>query len=509
MRRAAIPLLLIPGLGLAFALGGCPGMNQSDCIDLGTCDCTFDEAGSCHLDEGGGGEGSPGDATGDGNMNIVEGGTIDAPPGCVLTQDPKDSPACVADSVGMFVDGAGGSDSNVGTRAMPFKTIAKAVASAGPLPRVYVCAGNYAENVSLDATHGPSLFGGFDCGSWKYSGTKPVVNPSTKPALSLKGVGGATVEDMRFEGSADQAVSGDSAIAAFVASASVKFARVELVAGAGAMGAPGTMGSNWTGTATAGTPAANGGNSVVCNCLDGTSSTGGKGGAIAAGGDPGTSNPAVGVLNGGGGGNMCTNGGTGANGVANGGGAGATKAGVLSATGWANTSDSAKGKAGNPGQGGGGGGGRTGVAGGGGGGCGGCGGAGGAAAGNGGSSFALLAFSSSVSAVGGLFQSGAAGSGGLGGPAQDGETGGATGPGACDGAMGGYGAGGSGGGGGAGGISAAIGYSGSAPSVSGTTLTPSTKGDPGGAGSPGAGGGTAGNGGNPGTDGKSGTQVAL
>ena len=484
-------MLLVPCVGAIFSVvtSACDGTTSStaseDLPDAGTIDSS----------------------TADGSVNIVEGGQADAPPGCDTAKDPKDSLPCVVDSFGVFVDGTSGVDTNPGTKEKPYKTIGAAIAGVGAKPRVYICAGSYPENLTVQSA--TSLYGGFACGSWSYSGANTKVNPSTGVALTLTGVTGSVIEDLEFDGSANPAVQGDSAIAVFASRSTVRFVRAKLSAGDGITGGTGTTVSNWTGTATMGTAAANGGQAVMCTCTDATTSTGGKGGAIGAGGDPGVANPPVGTLNGGGGGNTCINGVAGANGAAASGGSGATKAGTLSAAGWTNASDATKGKSGNPAQGGGGGGGRTGVTGGGGGGCGGCGGGAGGPGGNGGSSFALLSFNSSVTTVGGLFVSGQAGSGGPGGPGQDGESGAPGGPGACDGATGGAGAGGSGGGGGAGGVSAPVGFVGTGPTVSGTTLTPGTKGGPGGGGGAGAGSGNGGNAGNPGADGKAGTQVSL
>ena len=88
MRRTALVILALL-LCLPFAITACPGMNQADCTDLGTCDCTFDEAGICHLDDGSAEGSLPDGANPDGTMVIVEGGTVDAPPGCVLRAYPS------------------------------------------------------------------------------------------------------------------------------------------------------------------------------------------------------------------------------------------------------------------------------------------------------------------------------------------------------------------------------------------------------------------------------------
>ena len=91
-----------------------------------------DDPGSCQ-DDGGAPEGS---------SSGSEAG-IDAPPGCDLTREAKDSPACVDDAVGVFVDGTTGLDTNAGTKLSPVKSIGAALGKLGNKPRVYVCAGTY------------------------------------------------------------------------------------------------------------------------------------------------------------------------------------------------------------------------------------------------------------------------------------------------------------------------------------------------------------------------------
>src|SRR5579885_3393380 len=74
---------------------------------------------------------------GDGGGDVVS----EPPPGCDLTKDPKDAPACVADAVGIFVDGTSGADANPGTKEKPVATITHALSLVtSPQTRVYVCA---------------------------------------------------------------------------------------------------------------------------------------------------------------------------------------------------------------------------------------------------------------------------------------------------------------------------------------------------------------------------------
>src|SRR5258708_4004684 len=59
------------------------------------------------------------------------GGDVVVPSNCDLAKDPAFSPACIDDGIGVFVDASSGDDMNAGTKAKPFKTIGKAVQSAG------------------------------------------------------------------------------------------------------------------------------------------------------------------------------------------------------------------------------------------------------------------------------------------------------------------------------------------------------------------------------------------
>ena len=101
---------------------------------------------------------------------------IVVPAGCDINAEPKDSPLCVADDVGVFVDGRSGNDSNPGTKAKPYATIGAALKGVGIKPRVYVCgavtAGSGAIPYDEDVRIGPyfaSLYGGFVCADWSYS----------------------------------------------------------------------------------------------------------------------------------------------------------------------------------------------------------------------------------------------------------------------------------------------------------------------------------------------------
>jgi len=492
--------LVFGGVGVFAAasiamLSGCPASALNDC-----------DNGNCDLPDGSnveGGNPDSGPGINDGSTTMEGGNPVDAPVGCDLGKDPSDSPLCVDEGVGVFVDGNSNAASPDGSRKAPYKTIGAAVTANGR-PRIYVCAGTYSENVRLDAAHAISLYGGFDCSGWKYgtTGNKVTIAPPKGVAVTIDGVKNVVLEDLEIDGSADQATAGDSAIAVFAANATASLKRVSLIAGKATNGAHGSNGTDKpnynTPNATDGkmAMASTPGGATPCACLDGkTTSTGAKGAAPAGFPDDGVANPAVGAANGGStGSGTCGDGTVGANGLAKSAGAGSTSSGSASASGWVIVTDSTAGATGNPAQGGGGGGAKNGVmTAGGGGGCGGCGGTGGGAGGTGGSSFALLSFNASLSIDSSTLTSGGAGSGGAGGDGQDGQGGGALGVGAaCNGGPGGIGAGGSGGGGGSAGYSAAVAYVGAAPITTTTTTAAGMKGTLGAGGQPGAGGGNGG-----------------
>jgi hypothetical protein len=441
--------------------------------------------------------------TEDGGADAGTTGALPVAPDC--DAPPSQAPAAIDERCAVFVS-ALGSDTAVGTRAAPFKTIGKALAFA-PEKRIFVCQGDYSENLVVEGERdGIAIFGGFDCSTWGYSEQrKPVIKPSSGYALHVKKLTrGARFEDLAFE-SRNATAPGESSIAVFVSeSQNVVFVRSNLRAGNGAMGeaggeAPNNHATNEGARVGKAPNGATGGQGGISQCAVG-SSAGGRGGdamTLAGGqGAPGTSMPATTPADArdGAGGQGGDGGGCGA--LPRAGADGASpdavnspdRAGAWTSTGWlpARGSD---GNAGNPGQGGGGGGGLAlPLSAGGGGGAGGCGGAGGRGGGGGGASFALLTFESNVVLNQSSLRSGNGGTGGAGGSGQAGQAGASFGAATCNGAAGGNGSGGGGGSGGAGGVSAAIAHVGSAPTTEATELVVGFGGSGGAPGSGGAGG---------------------
>lgn len=494
--RGRVPVAASPLLWLTVTVGahGCAVGISGTCAENGTCPV---EAGAAPADADVGSEPVPSDG-----------------PSCDPKKDPSDEPCWIDEAYGVFVapQAAGGDDTGGdGTRAHPYATIGAALQRLGGRARVYVCDGEYAEQVTL--TVAASIYGGLACpgddagAPFAYvGGVARVVSPAADYAIKIEQVGAAiAIEDMAF--TAPDAIgtgadgTGRSSIAALVDSSDVGWKRVSLVAGAGADGADGANGAGAP-NYPQGTPApggssgeapgagAGGGGAGGYNkCVDLDTSTGGAGGVAGAG--TGNGSPPIGGdgqagsampppstsagLDGAGapGGKMtCGPPGTpGAPGLARSGGGAAASYGALSGAGW-QASGGGDGPAGAPGQGGGGGGGLTSV-GGNGGGAGGCGGSGGSGGRGGGGSIALASVASTQILVQCTLATGSGGAGGAGGVGDVGQLGGAGTVGnGCPGGPGGAGAGGSGGAGGTGGISVGILYTGPSPAYDGrTTIT--------------------------------------
>jgi hypothetical protein len=430
---------------------------------------------------------------------------VKPPDGCDDKAEPKGAPLCVVSEFGIFVSPSGKADGS-GKKDDPVNTITAALAKTGGIRRVYVCEGSFDERVVLKSAI--SLYGGFKCSDWSYSGTKSVVGKATETgyALDVQSVVGAfEIADLEFVATNGTDASPNSIAARFVGTSGAVLRRMKLTArdGAGGSGgATGALGSTVKHTDLAGTPnyspdgnpgvLASAGQEKGCKCPNATAAadvtTGGAGSLTSAsGGQAGTpALPPSGGDDGVGGAVSAANcglgGGTGHNGApriqANGG-IVATKLGTLEADTW-KASGGALGATGLPGQGGGGGTGQTG--GGSGGACGGCGGFGGAGGSGGGASVAMLAIGSPIRFSGEL----ATGKGGRGGDGGDGGDGGGGGIGGvhpvangngCNGGDGGKGGKGGDGSGGAGGLSVGVLSSGPPPITEGVTFTLGSFGD--------------------------------
>ena len=449
---------------------------------------------------------------GDASVDSATDGSVDAkadrdppPPGCETPNEPLKNPEkCLVDSFGVFVS-AGGSDTNDGTKAKPFKTIGKGLLAGKD--RIVVCEGTYAE--SLDIKGDVEIYSGVTC-DFARAGGKAKIAPEASTGLTVEnGVVGLYDVEVTAKAATTPGASSIGILAKSGAKLTLRRSTVAAAAGADGNDAAAT-GNNHV-ASVEGNPASGstGAGAKVCACPMFGASEGGAGGAggnaaIPAGknGAPGAANPAPATTGGatGAGGNgapdgisSCSNGVPGSPGAARQGGKVSSAAGAASASGWTPSTGGA-GEAGNPAQGGGGGGGSFYAAmmssGGGGGGCGGCGGAGAPGGGSGGASIGILAVDAQVDIGGTTISTAKGGAGKAGGTGQAGGGGGGGGTvGACAGARGGAGAGGGGGAGGHGGPSVGIAYTGDAPMIDGKAVADGASAAGVQVGEPGAGGG--------------------
>jgi len=476
---------------LAIVLAGCPHFGHW--CDDGFCD-PKDDGGT-----DGAAEGSPSDATTDRDP---------PPPGCTTPENPLQNPEkCLVDAFGAFVSPTG-DDANDGTKAKPFKTIGKALASGKT--RVVVCEGTYAE--ALDIGRDVEIYGGVAC-SFDKAGPTPVLDSGKALGLSVSR-GNVRLANLALVAK-DATEAGESSIGVAVAAgAALTMVGGAVSAGAGAAGTEGTTASNYSALAQSDSKIKGndgsgnmGGAAQTCamlGCVEnvGVANTGGSGGVGAAGGgSPGTNGatsvPGAPAGRGNGGSYdvglaTCGVGIPGADASGANGGVGATTPGSIEGGKWTATRGTT-GTTARPGQAGGGGsGGRDQGAmnaGGGGGGCGGCGGGKGLGGQSGGSSFAVLSMSATVSLENVTLKTATGGKGGKGGDGQIGQLGGLSGAAAasgigCPGGLGGQGGQGGGGGGGAGGHSVAVAYTGTKPTLK--SITPDVAGTAAAGGEPGA-----------------------
>lgn len=460
-------------------------------------------------------------------------------PNCTVTDG-----ASIGASCGVFVK-PGGTGS--GTQASPYGTITAALEAASPSNPVpiYVCAGEFHEELAVDA--GMTLNGGIDCSGGKWTwvadpgvAQRTIVAPAANelPLRVAEGLGKTRIFGFSFIAADATTIAGRSSIAAIVQSGQIEFDTVHFEAGdampgldatqTGQPGADAPPANNGAvhGAGTCTTPQPNGypggamSTNAMCNAGTSIGGAGGNGGP-GTGGQGGTGQDgAINPLGGGKGGTGsalfamglkqgCQSGGAGEAGAAGTPGTAGVGDGMLTGTGYVGV-DGGAGAAGvNGGGGGGGGGGRTrnscwGGEGGGSGGAGGCGGVAGSGGTAGGSSIAILSDHALITFIKSSALVGQGGRGGDGAPGTLGGLGAVGGTAyialgevpplyACSGGKGGDGGVGGHGGGGAGGHAVALACTGVCDST-GLAVTPIVMGL--------AGAGGAGDGTNDGSNGK-------
>lgn len=205
--------------------------------------CAVDPFASSPEAKDAGGPNVDGGVGNDGQAPVADAApVIDAalPPGCDAKKLPADD-ACVIDEAAAVFVSTTGSASGDGTRAKPLASIADGITLAKlAKKRVYVCEGSYPESVVL--ANGVSMFGGFDCTSWKWnaSGRAKIASPQS-PAMRATSIN----LDTRVEGFDVVAPAGTAnapSSIGFIAATSpgVRFVHGSITAGAGFAGAPGS-----------------------------------------------------------------------------------------------------------------------------------------------------------------------------------------------------------------------------------------------------------------------------
>ncbi len=138
---------------------------------------------------------------------------------------------------GIFVSPAG-VDTAAGTMSAPVKTIGKGVLLAIAAKKdVYVCQGDYAENLLLEGDINLRLFGGYACADWKRSNQRPLLKPKAGVPLRIKDNLKEIVVDRLEVQAPDATTASGSSISAWISNSKrVTLRQVQLQAGAGAPG---------------------------------------------------------------------------------------------------------------------------------------------------------------------------------------------------------------------------------------------------------------------------------
>lgn len=136
-----------------------------------------------------------------------------------------------------------GSDSGAGTKEEPFKTLGKAVAAAAANAKsIYVCNGEYAENVRIERT-GVRIYGGYDCEhEWQRGPDRARIVPPSGVPLVIADVADPVVVDrlsMRAPDASPAAYGASSIAATVLRSVDVLIRRSVLRGGDAGRGADG------------------------------------------------------------------------------------------------------------------------------------------------------------------------------------------------------------------------------------------------------------------------------
>lgn len=184
-----------------------------------------------------------------GQTAAADAGQTTVPPACDPTKTPSQDACVVIEALGIFVmpPGAATTDAGAaladGTRARPFTKLQDGIDAARlQKKRVYACAADYAEQITL--ADGVSMFGDLDCkNDWAVVATHASVKAPASPAAVANGITTPTrVEEFDLI-APDGTATAPTSIGLLATNASaLTFAQSTIHAGKGANGADGVAG---------------------------------------------------------------------------------------------------------------------------------------------------------------------------------------------------------------------------------------------------------------------------
>lgn len=227
-------------IGLASALFLCVACGGEDTNDAEPGDSDRDDAGGSSSGDvvgsssGGSGGSWSSSSSSSGGGDVV---TAECPPDA----RPADRACVLHERFGVFVSASlGNDDSGDGSRARPFKSVARGMVTAkADRRRLYVCAESYAEGLVIEQD--VDVYGDLSCanGVWQSANQRAVLNAPASPAARATNVESATrVEGIELV--APAAGPGESSIGLFVENSSgLRWTEGKIVAGPGGAGADG------------------------------------------------------------------------------------------------------------------------------------------------------------------------------------------------------------------------------------------------------------------------------
>ena len=170
---------------------------------------------------------------------------FEAAPPCDPTHLPNADGCVIADAYGIFVSSSRGSAAGTGSQVSPLNSIGAAIpvaVAAGK--RIYVCAENYAEALTLASN--VAIFGYFDCnaGNWSVGAHHANVNSPASPGVTASNVVNVRLEGLNIAVPSQASVASASAYGVFaVGSSALALVDVQILSGAAGSGTAGGSGT--------------------------------------------------------------------------------------------------------------------------------------------------------------------------------------------------------------------------------------------------------------------------